>query len=149
MILATLEQSHRYAACHRGLARGFEFLQSAKLLELADGRHELDGLNLFAIVAHDQGRSREGAFLEAHRKYIDIQYVVSGDEVIGWQPMGSCQSVKQAYDAETDLAFFWDRPESWFAVSAGSFAVFFPEDAHAPLAGNGPVHKIVLKVAVA
>jgi len=148
MILATIEQAHRYADCHRGLSRGFDFLQSTNLLELADGKHELDGQRLFAIVAHDQGRSRAGALLEVHRKYIDIQYVVSGEEAIGWQPLASCQMVKQAYDSQTDLAFFLDRPQSWFALAAGSFAVFFPEDAHAPLAGEGPVHKIVLKIAV-
>ena len=148
MILATIEMAHRYANCHSGLSRGFEFLQTTKLEELVDGKHEIDGERLFAIVAHDQGRGREGAFFEAHRKYIDIQYVVSGNEVIGWQPLASCHSIKQEYDATTDLAFFFDRPQSWFEVLPRSFAVFFPEDAHAPLAATGPVHKVVLKVAV-
>ena len=148
MILATIEQAHRYANCHSGLARGFEFLQTTKLTELADGKHEIDGDRLFAIVAHDTGRGRDGAFLEVHRKYIDIQYVVSGNEVIGWQPLGICESIKQEYDSEKDIAFFLDRPQSWFEVLPRSFTVFFPEDAHAPLAATGPVHKIVLKVAV-
>ncbi len=148
MILATIDQAIRYADCHQGLSRGFEFLQTTKLSDLADGKHEIDSQRLFAIVAHDVGRGREGAYLEVHRKYIDIQFVVSGDEVIGWQPLATCQSVKQPYDADTDLAFFLDRPQSWFALQPGSFAVFFPEDAHAPLAATGPVHKVVVKVAV-
>ncbi len=148
MILATIEQAYRYINCRAGLSRGFEFLQNTQLDELPDGKLEIDGGRLFAIVAHDQGRGRDGAILEAHRKYIDIQYVVSGNELIGWQPLPTCKTVKQAYNAETDLAFFLDRPSSWFELAPRSFAVFFPEDAHAPLAAQGPVHKVVVKVAL-
>jgi biofilm protein TabA len=148
MILANIEQAYRYADCHPGLSRGFEFLQTTKLDQLPVGKHAIDGLRLFAIVAHDQGRGRDGAMLEAHRRYIDIQYVISGHELIGWQPLTSCSAIKQAYDSETDLAFFLDRPPSWFELAVRSCAVFFPEDAHAPLAAEGPVHKVVVKVAV-
>jgi biofilm protein TabA len=148
MILATIEQAYRYAYCHQGLSRGFEFLQTTKLNELPDGKLAIDGERLFAIVAHDQGRGRDGAILEVHRKYIDIQYLISGSELIGWQPLSTCRSVKQDYNPETDLAFFLDRATSWFELSPRSFAVFFPEDAHAPLAAQGPLHKIVIKVAV-
>lgn len=149
MILATIEQAYRYANCHKGLSRGFEFLQTTKLEDLPDGKLEIDGERLFAIVAHDQGRTRDGAILEAHRKYIDIQYVISGNEIIGWQPLATCKEIKQVHNPETDLAFFLDRATSWFEVAPRSFAVFFPEDAHAPLAAQGPVHKVVVKVAVA
>ena len=148
MILATIEQAYRYANCHKGLSRGFEFLQTTKLDELPDGKLEIDGGRLYAIVAHDQGRGRDGAILEAHRKYIDIQYVISGNELIGWQPLASCRTVKQTYNSDTDLAFFLDRSSTWFELAPCSFAVFFPEDAHAPLAAQGPVHKVVVKVAV-
>ena len=148
MILATIEQAYRYADCHHGLSRGFEFLQTTKLEELPAGKHEIDGGRLFAIVAHDQGRGRDGAILEVHRRYIDIQYVVGGKELIGWQPLASCSAIRQDYDSETDLAFFFERPTSWFELATRSFAVFFPEDAHAPLAAEGPVHKVVVKVAV-
>ncbi len=148
MILATIEQAYRYADCHPGLSRGFDFLRSTKLDELPDGKVQIDGERLFAIVAHDQGRGRDGAILEVHRKYIDIQYVISGNELIGWQPLATCKTVKQAYDSATDLAFFLDRSSSWFELAPRSFAIFFPEDAHAPLAAQGPVHKVVVKVSV-
>jgi YhcH/YjgK/YiaL family protein len=148
MILATIDKAYRYADCHHRLSRGFEFLQTTKLDELPVGKHEIDGDRLFAIVARDQGRGRDAAILEAHRRYIDIQYVVSGNEVIGWHPLASCSAVKQAYNTDTDLAFFLDRPPTWFTLALGSFAVFFPEDAHAPLAGTDPVHKVVVKVAI-
>lgn len=148
MILATIEQAYRYANCHPGLARGFEFLQTSQLELLPDGKHEIDGSRLFATVAHDEGRGHQGAFLESHRKYIDIQYVISGEEEMGWMDLAACQRIKQAYNPDTDLAFYLDGPTSWFKVAPKSFTVFFPQDAHAPLAGRGSVHKVVVKVAV-
>jgi biofilm protein TabA len=149
MILAPLDQAFRYEHCHPGLAEGLAFLRQPMLASLSDGKHPIDGERLFAIVAHDQGRGRHGAFFEAHRKYIDIQYVVSGDETIGWESLDRCSTIRQPYDAETDLAFFSDRPTNWFDLVPGFIAIFFPEDAHAPLAATGPVHKVVIKVAVA
>ncbi len=148
MILAPLDKAFRYAACHPGLLRGLEFLQQMLIESLTDGKQEIDDQRLIAIVAHDQGRGREGAVLEFHRKYIDIQYVVSGSELIGWQSLESCRQPKQIYDPESDCGLFSDRPTSWFELSPQSVAIFFPEDAHAPLAATGPVHKVVMKVAV-
>ena len=67
---------------------------------------------------------------------------------IGWLPTPECQRVSSPYDAGKDIGFFHDRPPTWLALSPGHFALFFPEDAHAPLAGDGPAHKAVVKVAV-
>lgn len=148
MILSPLDKALQYACSHPGLLQGIQFLQETVFDSLADGKHEIDGQRLVAICAHDQGRGRDGAVLEVHRKFIDIQYVVSGSEFIGWKPLGDCRELKQDYNPETDLQFFSDRPPSWFEVAPHSFAIFFPEDAHAPLGGLGSVHKIVIKVAV-
>jgi biofilm protein TabA len=148
MILATFDKAMQYAACHPGLLPGIRFLQTCDPLKLSDGKHEIDGKKLFAICAHDQGRGREGAVLESHRKYIDIQYVVSGKETMGWQAVEQCKQIQHPYNPETDLAFYSDTPASWFDVAPGSIAIFFPEDGHAPLAATGPLHKIVVKVAV-
>jgi biofilm protein TabA len=148
MILSTLDKSQQYANCYPGLARGFEFLRQPGLANHPDGKLEIDGDRLFAIFAHEEGRGRDGAYLEFHRRYIDIQFVIEGSEVIGWQPLATCQQVKQVYDQDRDLGFFSERPTNWLEVSPGSFAIFFPHDAHAPLASSGPVHKVVIKVAV-
>lgn len=148
MILTPIDKAIQYASCHPGLLSGIQYLQQTSFESLVDGKHEIDGQRLFAICAHDQGRGRDGAVLEVHRKYIDIQYVVSGSEFIGWKPLVDCQELKQEYNPETDLQFFSDRPPSWFEVAPKSIAIFFPEDAHAPLGGSGSVHKIVIKVAL-
>ena len=99
-------------------------------------------------MSRDQGRGREKSLLEAHRRYIDIQFVISGEDCIGWLPISDCERVSSPYDANRDLEFFFDQPATWLAVSPGNFAAFYPEDAHAPLAAQGPIHKVVVKVAV-
>ena len=148
MLIDYLQNADRYAPLHPGFEGGFAFLRRADLAQLPDGRHEIDGERLFAIVARDQGRGREKSLLEAHRRYIDIQFVISGEDSIGWMPISDCQRVSSPYDAEKDVELFFDRPATWLAVASGAFAVFYPEDAHAPLATQGPIHKAVVKVAV-
>ena len=149
MILATLDRSHEYLAIHAGLQAGFEFLRRADLGSLDAGRHEIDGDRIFAIVARERGRGREDSPLEFHRRYLDIQYVIEGTDVIGWAPIDACHQLRQSYDADADIGFFHDRPGGWLNVPAGCFAIFLPSDAHAPLAGAGPIHKVVVKVQVA
>lgn len=146
MIVDRLEHADRYTAVHPGLAAGFTFLRRKDLRQLTNGRHEVDGERLFALVARDQGRGREKSLLESHHRYFDIQYVVEGMDSIGWMSTADCNRVSSPYDAERDVGFFFDRPETWLAIPAGSFAIFFPEDAHAPLATTGPIHKVVMKV---
>lgn len=148
MILDTLDQADRYAGLHPGLEKGFGFLQTLRPDALMPGRHEIDGERVFAIAAEDNGRGRDGARLEAHCRYIDIQYVVQGHEVIGWRELGDCADADGPFDEERDIVFFRDEPESWIDLLPGRFAIFFPDDAHAPLAGSGSVTKVVVKVAV-
>lgn len=146
MIIDYLDNADRYAPLHPGLAAGFAFLRRTNLADLPDGKHTLDGDRLFAIIARDEGRGREKSLLESHRRYLDIQYVISGEDCIGWRPLGDCRRVSTPYDAEQDLGFFYDRPDSWITVPAGAFTIFYPEDAHAPLATEGAIHKAVVKV---
>jgi len=148
MLIDQLQNADRYSVLHPGFAGGFAFLRRADIAKLPDGRHEIDGERLFAIVSRTQGRGREQSLLEAHRRYIDVQFVIRGEDSIGWLPISDCQRVSSPYDADSDVELFFDRPATWLAVSPGTFAVFYPEDAHAPLATRGPVHKAVVKIAV-
>ena len=77
-----------------------------------------------------------------------IQYTIDGDERIGWMPLPLCRSPDAPYDETRDVVLFADRPTTWLAVPPGSFAIFLPHDAHAPLAGQGLVKKAVVKIAV-
>ncbi len=148
MILDELKAAARYHVLHAGFEQGFKFLARTDLEQLPGGRHEIDGDRVFALVNRDPGRGRSGARLEAHRKYIDIQYLVSGREEIGWRPTRECREVTEPYVAERDIMFFGDASQTWIDLPVGKFMIFWPEDAHAPLAALGDNLKVVIKVAV-
>jgi biofilm protein TabA len=149
VILDTLKNADCYAALHTGFAAAFDFLKNQDLATLPAGRCDVLGNRVFAIVGRDQGKGRDKARLEAHRQYIDIQFVVSGDEWIGWRDLKTCRETGLGYDEQKEIEFYTAAPVKWFRVPPGSFAIFFPDDVHAPLAGEGSVHKVVVKVAVA
>jgi biofilm protein TabA len=148
VILDTLGNASRYADMHPGFTRAFEFLASTDMTALAPGRHDLEGDNLFVLINENAGRGEDAARLEVHRRYIDIQYTIQGEELIGWVPLVRCVAPDGAFDEKKDILFLDDRPSTFVSVPPGSFAIFFPHDAHAPLAGQGLLKKAVVKVAV-
>ena len=148
MILDNLTSAARYYELHEGFRAAFEFLARPDLKSLETGRHELQQDRVFALMNRDAGRGRTGARLEAHRKYIDIQFLVAGSEEIGWRPTSECARVVEPYDEARDITFFADQPYSWIKLPVGKFMIFYPEDAHAPLASRGDNVKAVIKVAV-
>jgi YhcH/YjgK/YiaL family protein len=148
MILDALAEWRRYASVHPDFPRAFEFLQRPDLASLAPGRHAVDGDRVYVLIDDRSGRGREGARLEAHRAYLDVQLTIEGHEEIGWRPLAGCQRPAGAFDTSRDIGLFDDRPDTWLAVPPGQFAVFFPSDAHAPLGGHGALRKAIVKVAV-
>jgi biofilm protein TabA len=148
LILDTLNQAYRYAGLRAGFARAFAYLLATDLRSLAPGRHAIDGERIYVIIDHKDGQGREGARLEAHHRYVDIQLTIDGSEEIGWRPAEACRRPAGPFDAEKDIGYFEDRPDTWLIVPAGHFTIFFPEDAHAPFGGRGPIRKAVVKIAV-
>ena len=148
MIVSTLANADRYVALHPLFARTLEFMRRTDLLALTPGIHPIIGEQLFAIVECAVGRSRKQAQLECHRKYIDIQLVLSGVDEMGWKPLLDCRKPVADYSAEKDIQFFHDAPDAWIATPPGAFCIFFPEDAHAPLVSDGPIRKVIFKIAV-
>lgn len=147
MILDTLKNAARYAGLRLGCSEAFGFLDQPGLVELPDGKYEIAGNRVYAIVERRPGRLVSEGRLEGHRKYIDVQYVVSGEESMGWSPREGLETAVE-YDEARDLEFFAGKPESMVRVPPGSFAVFLPTDAHLPLVGDGPIHKVVVKIAI-
>lgn len=148
MILDLRGNASRYHPLHPGFAAAFDWFAHTKLASLDVGRHEIDGQRLFALVGRDPGKGRLAARLESHRRYIDIQVTLAGQEEIGHRPLSDCRSPDVPFLPDNDVAFYAERPDSWLALPPGRFAIFFPDDAHAPLAGSGELHKVVVKVAV-
>jgi len=148
MIVDKLDLAERYFGLHPGFQKAFEFLRLPSLPGLAPGRYDIDRDRVFCLISRGPGRRRTEVRLEAHRKYVDIQFVLEGTDEMGWKPASACEAVDQDYDPEKDVIFFKDKPRVWKKVQAGSFAVFFPADANAPMVSGGYVHKAVVKVAV-
>ena len=146
MMTDQLANAQKYYKLHPDFERAFSFLTKDDLADLPVGKYEIDGDRLFAIIQKENGKSKSEAVLEAHRKYIDIQYVVSGTDEMGWRPTSACKSIESPYSEAEDIGFFKDEPQSWTKVEAGHFAIFTPDDAHAPMISSGEIHKVVIKV---
>lgn len=146
MIIDKLANSAIYATLHTGIATALGFLASPHVTSLSPGRYDILGEDIFAIVDKCQGRGRDASPLEVHKRYIDVQYVVSGDEWMGWAPFADCRLDQDGFSSEQDIGLCLESPRSWVQVLPGYFTIFYPSDAHAPLAGHGDVHKIVVKV---
>jgi biofilm protein TabA len=141
----------RTAKGTEGLEAAFAFLEGADLMSLPLGRIAIEGDQVFAIVSEAETRPPEAARFEAHRTYVDVQYLVSGQETIGVAPVVTLKS-SEPYDAARDIEFF-ATPEKHSAIElrAGRFAVFAPDEGHMPsvhLAGPHLVRKVVVKVSV-
>ena len=134
------------------LRKAIDFLRRTGLPGLADGRTEIDGDRVFALVQRYLTGSDEPLNFEHHRKYIDIQVIVSGVEMIGWTDAEHME-VTKPYDEARDACFGRVPDGAWtpLRLEAGQLAVFWPSDAHAPKQctdAPSPVMKIVMKVAV-
>lgn len=148
MILDTLEQAHRYERLAPGISRGLAFLRDLDP-EIPEGRHDVAGEEVFALVSrYETGPAGERRF-EAHRRHLDLQYVAAGAERILHAPAVALE-VETAYSEEEDVVFFHDpKASSSLLLPAGGVAFLFPGDAHKPgcmAGGRSPVLKVVVKV---
>lgn len=149
MITDKLSNASLYYSCHPAFQKAFEFL-NGKLDELSGGRHEIDGQNIFAMV-NDMTLCPEGAgAYEAHRKYIDIQYILKASETIAYSNLDQLTPTTE-YDDNGDAQLYAGKG-SLINLEEGCFAVFFPQDGHMPgiLPKGGSVNsrKIIIKVLV-
>ena len=152
MIFDSLTSCEQYCSAHKNMRAAFEFLEKATRENLPVGRYELDGKALFAMVQEYTSNLPETVSFEGHRRYIDVQYVLSGVEVMGVSTYKDILP-KTEYNEEKDVQFFEDHdaPVSC-TVRAGEFVVFFPHDIHKPgMCVNrqpAPVKKVVVKIAL-
>jgi YhcH/YjgK/YiaL family protein len=149
MIIDRLENATLLNGLPPRLRQALDFLRGTDLRAVAVGRHEIDGDRLFALVQEYTTRGADDCAWEAHRRYIDVQYVVRGEERMGYANIGQARE-REPYDPARDVAFF-EPGEDFVTVRAGMLAVFAPEDVHSPCgaAGKpGPVRKVVVKAAM-
>jgi YhcH/YjgK/YiaL family protein len=150
MIIDTIKNASKYFNVHPLFEKAFEYINSQDLPNLPDGKSGIDGDNLKAIVSNKTGMSKEESIakFECHDKYIDIQVCIKGRETMGWKPREHCTQQKGDYNPEKDVVFYSDAPDMYFELNDGQFAIFFPGDVHAPMIGDGPIKKLVIKVKI-
>ena len=150
MIVADLDRAVQQANLTQSMRKAFEFLQRARGADLPDGRSEIEGSKVYVLVQSYQTRAQNAnPTFEAHRKYIDVQCLVSGKEIIGWAPLDRV-STTVPYDKEGDALLGKVSGEyTPVHLAADQLVVLYPTDAHAPGLADGeprPVKKIIVKV---
>jgi YhcH/YjgK/YiaL family protein len=121
------------------------------MMKLELKRHDIDGNNVYAPISEYMTKNEEDARYEAHIKYIDIQYVANGKELIGIAPTSEKKDILEPYDESKDVMFLTVNTINNISATPDRFFIFFPDDAHRPGLKDGensPVRKVVVKIKV-
>ena len=147
MIIDSLDNAAKYFSVHPLFEKAFDYISKQDLKNFEVGKFDIsEGLN--GAVVEKQGMTAEesAAKFECHNNNIDIQLCITGPEVFGWRPRSRCSSPKGEYNADKDVLFFEDAPDMHITLNDNQFAIFFPEDVHAPMIADGVVKKMIIKV---
>lgn len=149
MIFDTLNNRNTYDSLHAGVAKGLALVAELDFSKYDEGKHEVPNSDIFFLI-QPYDTSKTETVGEAHRKYIDIQYMIEGTERVGVATLSPNSREVEAYP-ERD-AWFYSDEQQYLTLHTGEFMVFYPHDIHAPsLVANGKsctVKKCVVKVPV-
>lgn len=152
MIFDSIENAKMYYGLHKGIAAAFEQMKDYTSDNYPDGKVIVDGDNVFLNTAPYETAVKNNPTFEAHRKYIDVMFMVDGDEIIYVTPTSKLSDITQEYSAEKDVLLAGPEPDAIpVRIKSGQFVILFPQDAHAPAcAADKPmlVKKIIAKVKI-
>jgi YhcH/YjgK/YiaL family protein len=148
MILDHLNNHSRYSGLHPHFQKSFDFLQNVTPQDFENEKTEINGEECFALFMKGTGKGKSDYKMEAHRKYIDIQYVLRGNDLMAYRPLLECSKIHTPYKDKEDYLLVSDPAIDFLLVKENQFTIFFPEDAHAPLLGTDSYWKIVIKVKI-
>lgn len=147
MVVDTIENLEKYASLNPLFAQAIEYLKSTDLNAIETGtKVELKGKDLVVNFAEAKPKTKEEAKLETHNKFIDIQIPLSATEIMGYTPGNECVPADAPYNAEKDITFFEGLAADYITIKPGMFAIFFPQDGHAPAISETGVKKVIVKV---
>lgn len=149
MIIDKIENASLYFGVSDRIKKALNYIQNTDFLRMELGRHDIDEDNIYALVYNYETKNIKEATLEAHRNYIDVQYVFDGTEQVGFASLNG-QEVEKEYCANDDYLLFKDEA-SLISFKKGTFAIFFPDDLHMPgicLEKTSKVKKVVVKVKI-
>jgi biofilm protein TabA len=149
MIVDRIENARPYASLHEGFAKAFAVMADPELVKKPDGRYDIDGNDVYYIVQHYTTRPVDPNKLESHARYVDIQVVLEGEELLGYSPTTGLEVVTP-YDEAKDIMFYRvPATMTQVKLEPGLFCLLYPQDAHLPacqIARPAPLHKVVFKI---
>ena len=147
MIIDTLDNLKNYIALNKGFVVVADYLSTHNLEEMQCGRYEIEGNNIYFNLQEYETKPVQK--LEAHKKYIDIQIVIKGEEYMGYTNINNTKVVEE-YNREKDVMFLEGKVDKLKADNK-TFLIFYPNDAHMPaLCEKSPqkVKKAIFKIVV-
>lgn len=150
MIFDHVANISSYKSLGQRINQAFEFIQTTDFSKYPKGKHEIDGDKLFFLVNEYETKTVHNNILESHRKYIDLQYMISGNEIINFEVFVN-QIVNKEYDETGDYSLFVGQESNKICLSQGMCAMFFPNDLHMPgfaLTNAEQIRKIVVKIKI-
>jgi YhcH/YjgK/YiaL family protein len=150
LILDIISNRNRYRGLDSAVEKAMEYLAGTDFTALKDGRHDIEGDEIYALLFSYDTEPESARRFEAHRKYIDVQYLLSGREIIHWAALQELTPAGE-YSDEKDIVFLSGNSRARLQLTPGTFALFFPEDAHKPNCAwddPQPARKVVVKVRV-
>ena len=152
MILTTVTRLSRYASLNSNFPKAFAALAELAAASFEKGRHEVDGETIYINAAEYDTRPASASGMEHHKRYIDVMWMVSGQETIGVCDTANLTEFTMAYSGKDDVALAKLVPVyTELKIKAGDVVILFPEDAHAPsmeLDGTSHVQTLIAKVEV-
>lgn len=145
MVIDTIDNLEKYVSLNPLFKDVVEFIKSNSLDNLETGKHLIKGADLFVNVQMAKGKTKDAAVLETHKKMIDIQIPLSAPETYGYTPL--CDLPEAEYNEEKDITKYVGAAETYVTCKPGEFAIFFPQDGHAPcISEESELKKAIFKV---
>lgn len=148
MIKDKIENYALYSVLSGKIAQAFDYIHRTDLKQIPAGRYDIDGDHIFALVSEYETRDKSECKFEGHHRYIDLQYVISGTELIGIETLRNQVPVETNEEKDYDL---YDLESDFIQFNSGMFMIFFPDDLHMPgISSNhaSRIKKVVIKIKV-
>jgi YhcH/YjgK/YiaL family protein len=129
MIIGMIKDAARYEVLSGRIAEALKWLQTVDTSVLQEGKNPIRGEDIFCSVHFYDTTGADSRPWEGHRKYIDIHFIIKGEEIIGISPIDAMQ-IKKDYDAQTDFIEFEGATQQQILLKEGMFLIAFPEDIH-------------------
>lgn len=150
MIFDRLSNSKQYEKLNEKFKNGFDFLKNNNLKEMKDGRYDV-AEGVFANVQSLKTKNKTEKKWEVHKDYIDIQYVIKGEECMGYGILEDFKKVVVPYDKEKDIEFLDGEKFNYIDVNENDFVIFYPNDVHAPMLSvkeDVEIKKVIVKIKI-